>query len=75
MHVAKELAASLKEKGILCVHTDNDMALRLKFYGIEKCNQNLLKESSIKERKNDDVTISYRNKIIYSASVTNLNNK
>ena len=75
MHVAKELAASLKQKGILCVHTDNDMALRLKFYGIEKCNQNLLKESSIKERKNDDVTISYRNKIIYSASVTNLNNK
>jgi len=75
MHIAKELADSLKQKGIVCVHTDKDMELRLKFYGIGKCNQNLLKESPIEGRKNNDVTISYRNKVIYSASVTNLNNK
>jgi len=71
MHIAKELAQALKEKDITCVMTDEEMQLRLKFYGIKYCKKHLLKNTS----QTPNVTISYRNKTIYTASVTKLNNK
>lgn len=35
--IAKELANSLKNLGISCVKIENELGLRLKFYGISKC--------------------------------------
>ncbi|MFA6192549.1 MAG: hypothetical protein WC665_09380 [Sulfurimonas sp.] len=75
MHVAKELAEALKEKGISCVNTENDMSKRLKFYGVEKCDMYDVIEQDIKIIRADDVTIRYKNIPIYSASVTKINIK
>jgi len=75
MHVVRELASLLKLKGIECVSTDKDLAMRLKFYGITQCQKYHLQELPLKDVNRSNVTISYRNKIIYAASVTNLNNK
>ncbi len=75
MHVAKELAEALKEKGIPCANTDNDMSKRLKFYGVEKCDMYDVIEQDIKNIKTENVTISYKNRPIYTASVTKINIK
>lgn len=73
-HVAKELAEKLKKDGIFCVDTDYKMQNRLYFYGVTKCDKyRLLKfEDSNEIVKN--VTISYKNRPIYYASVTKVNN-
>jgi hypothetical protein len=71
MHIAKDLAKELRKQGISCVKTEKDMQVRLKFYGIAECEEYTLKEN----KKNPNVTISYSNKILYSASVTKLNIK
>ena len=71
MHVAKELSQVLKGKDITCVMTDEKMQLRLRYYGISKCQVHVLKEKDI----NPNVTISYKSKILYSASVTKIYNK
>jgi len=73
MHVAKELSNVLKEKGIKCVTTDNKMQLRLRFYGIDSCNTNILQEKSLTSKANVNVTIRYKNKTLYKANVTNVN--
>ncbi len=73
MHVAKELAVELKKRDVYCVHMDNDMTKRLKFYGVEKCDTNDVIEYDIHERKPDYVTISYKNRPLYTASVTKIN--
>jgi len=75
MHVAKELSQILKEKDINCVSADKKMSKRLKFYGIDKCTTYELKESLNKNNLSSDVTVSYNNKIVYSADVTNINNR
>ena len=75
MHVAKELARELQAKNIDCVRTDKKMQLRLKFYGIRQCNKNLLQKVSLTNNLKTNVTISYKNKIIYKANVTKLNNR
>lgn len=75
MHVAKELAAKLKKRGINCVKTDHDISKRLKFYGVGKCDTYILLEKSIKNIKPENVTISYRGKPIYTATVTKINIK
>lgn len=76
MHIAKELAQELKNKNILCVQTDKDMARRLKFYKIDNCEQNILKQQELRlKNKENSVTISYRHIPIYSATVTNINTK
>ena len=75
MHVAKELAEQLKSKDISCVKTDGKNQLRLKFYGISSCEENLLVKNYFLEKKDADVTISYKNVVLYSANVTKLNNK
>ena len=72
-HVAHELADKLKEKGINCVSTDKKMSLRLSFYGIKHCDKYKLEEKSINDKEDTDVTISYKNKSLYSATVTKLN--
>lgn len=75
MHVAKELAEALKDKGIACVNTDNDMSKRLKFYGVQKCDMYDVVEQDTKNIKSENVTIRYKNNPIYSASVTKINIK
>lgn len=73
MHVAKELAEELKGMGISCVETDTKMSKRLEFYGVTKCNNYLLEEISTDLIKQDSVTISYKNRVVYSANVTKIN--
>ena len=75
MHIAKELAQVLKEKDISCVSTADKMRVRLKFYGIENCNENLLIEKNVDDVKEKYVTISYKYRPIYKAIVTNVNNR
>ena len=75
MHVAKELAKELKSKDINCVKTDRKNELRLKFYGISTCQEYFLVENLFLNKKESDVTISYKNVVLYSANVTKLNNE
>ena len=75
MHVAKELAEQLKSKDIYCVKTDIKNQIRLKFYGILSCEEYKLVENRFLTENNSDVTISYKNIVLYSANVTKLNNK
>jgi hypothetical protein len=76
MHIAKELSQKLKKRDIFCVDTKYDMQKRLRYYGIGFCKENLLKEQSLKiKNRKDSVTISYRYRPIYSATVTNINNE
>ncbi len=75
MHIAKELAHDLKEEKINCVSTKRDLAIRLKYYGIKKCKNNILWQGDKNYKKDIDVTIRYKNKPVYSAYVTKLNNK
>ncbi|MFZ2968207.1 MAG: hypothetical protein WA080_04030 [Sulfuricurvum sp.] len=72
MHVAKELAYALKEDNITCLHAnDEKMALRLHFYGIEKCTNTFLSEEATPQGKK--VTISYTKTPIYTVYVTKIN--
>jgi hypothetical protein len=75
MHVAKELATQLKLQNINCVNTEPKMSKRLKFYGITKCNTYVLIENYQPKKDLSNVTISYNNKLLYSANVTKINNK
>lgn len=70
MHIAKELAAKLKEKDIYCIDTDDNMQERLKFYGITKCYNYRLEENPNSIDIHNSVTISYKKKEIYKAYVT-----
>jgi hypothetical protein len=74
MHIAKELADALSERGIDCVQTKKSMELRLEFYGISKCNEFVLEEVDRIEDSAQSVTISYINKPIKFYSVTKVNN-
>jgi len=74
MDIAKSLSLKLKKMGIKCVATDNDMQLRLRFYEIDRCEQNILQEKSNKAKDKANVTVRYNNKTIYEATVTNINN-
>ncbi len=73
MHVAKELSKELKKREIYCVDTSTKMAKRLEFYGVTKCNNNILQENYLGESLSDNVTISYKNIVVYSAYVTKIN--
>ena len=75
MNVAKGVAQQLKLKSITCVTTDNEMQLRLKFYGISQCDKYILKELKLNSKEIPFVTISYKNRPLYKAVVTKLNNK
>ncbi len=75
MHIAKELAQELKNRGIYCVSTQDNMAQRLMFYGIKNCKENKLIEQSLDKLGKEYVTISYKYRPIYKAIVTNINSK
>lgn len=75
MHIAKELSRELKSKGLTCVKTDEESEIRLRFYGILSCDENVLVKKHFKHETESDVTISYKNRVIYSADVTKLNSK
>ncbi|WP_345977356.1 hypothetical protein [Sulfurimonas sp. HSL3-7] len=68
-HIIKELSSELKEKEINCVTaTGRHMQNRLKFYGIEVCSANHLKEAPLDEKA--DVTVSYMGRIVAAYNVT-----
>ena len=73
-NVAKELAVALKQKGIQCIKTDMQMQLRLRFYGLKECAKYHLQEIPLNASRDSDVTIRYKNRVVYRASVTNINN-
>jgi lysylphosphatidylglycerol synthetase-like protein (DUF2156 family) len=73
MHVAKELAFELHKQGIDCVTTDMRMSKRIEFYGIKKCEEYRLTKVALDAQKKNNVTISYKNKIVYRANVTKIN--
>ncbi len=73
MHVAKELAYELKSRGIECVDTEYKMASRLRFYGVTNCNTHKLVEVEESSINIDAVTISYKNRPVYTANVTKVN--
>ncbi len=72
-HIAKELANKLKDSGINCVETEPRLQIRLKFYGVTKCDKYRLEQISESEDSFKHVTISYKNTTVYSAYVTNIN--
>lgn len=74
MHIAKELSHKLKNMKINCVQTDEKMQIRLKFYEIDNCDENVLVESSLNDKNRNNVTIRYKKNLLYRANVTNLNN-
>jgi hypothetical protein len=74
MHIAKELSSILKEKGIECVQTNDRMQLKLHFYKIEKCERYKLYEQPLNIKIPKSVTVSYKNKVVYRATVTIINN-
>lgn len=72
MHVAKELAQELHSNGVQCVNAQNEnMQLRLRFYGITHCENHELEDEPRKNSKK--VTISYNEKPIYKIYVTKVN--
>lgn len=74
MHIAKELAQELKERDIYCVDTSHRMSMRLRFYGIQKC-ENYILSKYYSQVNSDIVTISYNSRDVYKASVTKINTK
>ena len=74
MHIAKELSKKLKSMSINCVQTNDKMQKRLKFYEIDQCAENILVETSLNTENRNNVTISYKEILLYKANVTNLNN-
>lgn len=64
-HVAKELARMLKEKGIEAVNaTENQMQLRLKFYGIKEERYPLLSYQKEDNTPYEEISVSYYGKEI-----------
>jgi len=75
MDIAKALATALEQQGISCIQTDMKMQRRLRFYGVEKCDKNILLPLPLESDKEANVTIRYKNVVLYKADVTKLNNK
>ncbi|MDD2790757.1 MAG: hypothetical protein PHU40_08865 [Sulfurimonas sp.] len=71
MHIAKEVAETLKKQGITCIEANQELALRLRFYGVHNCDLYILEEKELEDiRAENSVTISYKNRAIFNASVT-----
>ena len=73
MYIVKELSTKLKKMDINCIYSNENISNRLKFYGISKCHKYLLKELDIKNNLKSDVTISYKDVVVYKANVTKTN--
>jgi len=68
-HIAKELAAALRDNGIACVDAGNGkMQLRLQFYGISQCSAYRLIDAY--EEKTLPVTIRYRGVCVFQTYVS-----
>jgi hypothetical protein len=66
-HIAKDLANILKEKNIKNINTeDKELALRLKFYGIQSGGIYKLSHSSFKKINFEKIDIKYYDKIVES---------
>ena len=66
-HIAKELAEELKTRGIKNINLkDKQLALRLKFYGIEDGGKDELSHSFFKKNSFEAIEIKYYGKIIKS---------
>ena len=74
-NIAKELALTLKKRGIYCVTTEKKMQLRLQFYSIYRCEENCLQEVPVTTMHDVNVTIRYKNRVVYKANVTKINNQ
>jgi 4-amino-4-deoxy-L-arabinose transferase-like glycosyltransferase len=73
-HVAKELAAALKQEGVACAtFQDDTMQLRIRFYGIERCEDTYVGQKEVK--KASSVTIRYYNVPIAEYYVTKIPKK
>ncbi len=71
-HVAKELAYELKSSGITCLDVqDEQMQLRLRFYDVKRCECYRLHSDPLDFDKN--VTIRYKDTVIYERYVTKIN--
>ncbi|MBN2782217.1 MAG: hypothetical protein JXQ66_03140, partial [Campylobacterales bacterium] len=75
MYIAKELAQKLKENNVNCVDTNEKMSKRLQFYKVSKCNNFILNEYHSESDDSFNVTISYKDSVVYSGSVTKINKK
>ncbi len=75
MHIAKELANQLHEQNIYCIDTHSAMQKRLQFYNITYCPENRLEELPFNYKDDTNVTISYKNKVLFKANVTKVNKK
>lgn len=73
MHIANELAQELKAQNINCVTTDEETQLRLKFYGVSDCKKYILTKNNFNKNRDQNVTIGYRNIVLYSGNVTKVN--
>ena len=72
MHVAKELAQTLKDDNIRCIDAgDEKLQLRLRFYGITQCDTTRLTNTF--EGNGKKVTISYKNAPVFISYVTKIN--
>ncbi len=68
-HIAKELAYELRRSGIQCVDTgNNQMQLRLQFYGIEACKMNRFTDTP--DDASIDVTVRYKDIPVYQIYVS-----
>ena len=74
-HVAKELAAALKNEGITCAtfRDDGTMQLRIRFYGIDRCEDTIVSRQAGENGKS--VTIRYYNVPISEYYVTKIPKK
>ena len=75
MYIVKELSIQLKELDINCIDANDDLSYRLKFYGITQCDRYMLNEEKLTSKNKTDVTISYKNIVVYKANVTKINNE
>jgi hypothetical protein len=75
MDIAAPLARELKKQGVDCIKSDSKMQLRLRYYGIGECQEQQLKTLPLHNTQGADVTIRYKEKVLYKANVTKLNSK
>ncbi len=74
LHVAGEVADALHKKNISCIDADDaKMQLRLEFYKIGYCQDQRLVVND--EVLPDSVTIRYKEKVLYTASVTKVHSE
>lgn len=72
-HIAKELADKLKNNGVNCIDAGHKMQQRLYFYGVTKCDKYKIVTENENLSNYTNVTISYKNRVVYNAYVTKIN--